>query len=1086
MSLTVRELLNRSRQELLDLSTRNRLLSIPVNSKAARIVQVHDELSDQVYRLLVEEKKSLSFLAGREPSKGKTQQASVPQGDTDDEEIGLPQPEEDGVLIDGIPKRHVDLRLQTSLSPEGLQRRLFSLFHDSLTTLEEQGVNILYLALGHLQWREADQSDTPRYAPLILVPVELQRKSASERFYIRWREEDIQENLSLAARLKQDFAIELPPIPDDEELNLAEYFQSVSEMIGKAKGWDVVPNAITLGFFSFAKFLMYRDLDADTWNEPELLLNHPFVTGLLQDGFPQAEESLTEDTHLDKVIPVTRLDHVVDADSSQTLALEMARQGKSLVIQGPPGTGKSQSITNIIANAVLDGKKVLFVAEKLAALEVVKRRLEKEGLGPLCLELHSNKAQKRAVIEEIGRTWRLGRPRRTDLEKILPELERCRSILNNHVDSIHKWDPTSELTPFMVIGQLASLGDRGREAAHLVIEGCEGWTREDRLLRRSLLEELARRIQRIGLPSQHPWRGVRKDAVLQIDLPVVESAIRTAAKSISELQEVLGSVASTLTRSKARTLAESEKEGKIAEYVGTIPKVDKQALSNGVWHSGIEGLKGVIQNGQQFHSVRRQLDKKVKDTVWQSDLSLARSDIVARGRSLFRLLNADYRAAIRQLREILTVDLPKSFSERLKLVDEIIVGQTKYRQIAKGDQLGKSAFGKLWRREDSEWSELELILQWFERHEEVGLGEGFQELVARVDDTRKSLQLSEVLFRKLVTAKQAVHQLQDALKLDSGVAFDTENVDDISLDELVQRCDLWLHHMEDLSLWNNYYVRAERARALALGPLMDGLETGGFEASAALDCFDRVYLGQLLRSIIRDKPELAQFDGELHSGVVSAFQKLDRARLDLARYRVLLVHSDAMPPNSGIGQAGIVKSEMERKRGHRPVRKLLRDAGSVVQTIKPVFMMSPLSVAQFLEPGSVEFDLLVIDEASQVQPVDALGAIARCKQIVVVGDNKQLPPTRFFNRLTSDSTETAEEEAVETAEARDIESILGLCSARGLPETMLRWHYRSRHHSLIAVSNHAFYDDRLFIVPSPYSAAAGLGLKFNHVLEPYA
>src|SRR5712664_1579429 len=177
---------------------------------------------------------------------------------------------------------------------------------------------------------------------------------------------------------------------------------------------------------------------------------------------------------------------------------------------------------------------------------------------------------------------------------------------------------------------------------------------------------------------------------------------------------------------------------------------------------------------------------------------------------------------------------------------------------------------------------------------------------------------------------------------------------------------------------------------------------------------------------------------------------------------------------------------MERRRGHRPVRRLLKDAGSVVQAIKPVFMMSPLSVAQFLEPGAVEFDLLVIDEASQVQPVDALGAVARCKQIVVVGDDKQLPPTRFFNRLTSnveESDDYDESEEPQAAQAQHIESILGLCSARGLSSSMLRWHYRSRHHSLIAVSNHEFYENRLFIVPSPHSTASGLGLRFNHVPE---
>src|SRR5690606_7563670 len=140
--------------------------------------------------------------------------------------------------------------------------------------------------------------------------------------------------------------------------------------------------------------------------------------------------------------------------------------------------------------------------------------------------------------------------------------------------------------------------------------------------------------------------------------------------------------------------------------------------------------------------------------------------------------------------------------------------------------------------------------------------------------------------------------------------------------------------------------------------------------------------------------------------------------------------------------------------------------------------MSPLSVAQFLIPGKQKFDLLVMDEASQIQPVDAIGAIARCEQVVVVGDERQLPPTSFFSRMTEASNDDGDEDSTQVA---DIESILGLFVARGLPQRMLRWHYRSRHQSLIAVSNSQFYENKLFIVPSPYTHEAGMGLRFHQV-----
>ncbi|VTR42368.1 Uncharacterised protein [Serratia fonticola] len=148
-----------------------------------------------------------------------------------------------------------------------------------------------------------------------------------------------------------------------------------------------------------------------------------------------------------------------------------------------------------------------------------------------------------------------------------------------------------------------------------------------------------------------------------------------------------------------------------------------------------------------------------------------------------------------------------------------------------------------------------------------------------------------------------------------------------------------------------------------------------------------------------------------------------------------------------------------------------------IQALKPVMMMSPLSIAQFLVPGCQKFDLLVMDEASQIQPVDAIGAIARCGQVVVVGDETTITPTSFFSRMT----ESDNEDDDELSQVADIESVLGLFVARGLPQRMLRWHYRSRHQSLIAVSNSQFYENKLFIVPSPYTQEAGMGLLFHHV-----
>ena len=1080
------ELLSTSRKELLDLSTRNRLLSIPVDSKSARIIQVRDELSDQVFRLLVSEKKSFSFLPGR-PSLTKGDQSEPQNGDTDIcGAIGLPQPDDEQDALTGLAKRHVDCRLQTAFSPEGLQRRLLDLYHNSRTMIEEQGVNILYLALGHLKWFEAEAADTARYAPLILVPVELSRKSASEKFILKWTEDDIEENLSLENKLKQDFDIELPSFPDEDDFDVSKYFENVEVAISGAKGWEVLANEITLGFFSFAKFLMFRDLDPKNWPNPKQLLEQPFITGLLQDGFPQSDSIFSDDSYLDDLIPVARLDHVVDADSTQTQAIEVVRQGHSLVIQGPPGTGKSQSITNIISTAVLDGKRVLFIAEKLAALEVVKRRLEREGLSAICLELHSNKSNKRTVIEEIGRTWKLGRPKATDLEDLIPKLEQMRTALNKHVHSLHEMHGASGLTPFSVIGFLSALEDRGKKAGEYTFAGAESWSREQRRSNHTLIEELAQRIEQVGLPVRHPWRGVCLEAILQIDLDPLSKRIRQAAINLANLRETFLQLATSLSQPVPKTFAEVEEQRIIAGFVAEAPKLDKEALCDSVWDSNLDALRGCIAEGRNFAAAQKQTDKTVVEAAWQKDFSEARSQIAAHGQSLFRAFYAKYRAAVAEIRGVLRADMPKSYSERLELIDAIIRGQQSLRKVRENETVGRAAFGSLWRKETSDWNQLGVILEWVVRQNETGLSSSFRHMFAGINDQAAIAKLVAPLGERSLSASQTIRKLFIELSFDSGVAFAFGELEQIPLDPLSDRLTAWQEATDQLPGWTNYFIRARHAREKGLASLIDSLENGDILATEAIDCYDRAYYSQLLRHIVRLKPEIARFNGELHEKQIADFRELDKERLALAKYRTLVAHFERMPAvNTGVGAAGIVRSEMERKRGHRTVRRLLKDAGSVVQAIKPVFMMSPLSVAQFLEPGAIEFDLLVIDEASQVQPVDALGATARCKQIVVVGDSKQLPPTRFFTRLTSniESDEDDEYDEPQVAQAQDIESILGLCRARGLPEQMLRWHYRSRHHSLIAVSNHEFYDDKLFIVPSPYSKTPELGLKFHFVSD---
>lgn len=259
-TISIRDRLLKERNALLDLSTRNRLLNTPLRTKNNRAIEIVDEKAEEVFRLLTSNK-ALSFVPGVQLS-----EADRAELDPDDDVTGgIPQPGDDAINERGVASRHSDTRLQTRLTSEGLQKRLFDVWYDAQTLEQEQGVNILYLAIGLLRWFDSETSDVARHAPLVLLPVKLERTSAADKFKLRWRDEPPSPNLTLQAKMKAEFALTIEDFKDEDEVDLAGYCARIAETVSNNNRWEVLPDAMVLGFFSFSKFLMYRDLDPDNW-----------------------------------------------------------------------------------------------------------------------------------------------------------------------------------------------------------------------------------------------------------------------------------------------------------------------------------------------------------------------------------------------------------------------------------------------------------------------------------------------------------------------------------------------------------------------------------------------------------------------------------------------------------------------------------------------------------------------------------------------------------------------------------------------------------------------------------------------------
>lgn len=1100
--------ITRSRRELLDLTARNRLINTPLTRSRSSRLDVIDELSSEVFRIIVQERREMAFLSkeqpdteeqldnDEEPVEGDSEQQDVQttpcdasaeslDGSDADDALHFAQPVEDD---DEIADRHLDKNLQTPLDDEKLQKKLLRLFYDARGFYEEQGVNSLYLAIGFLEWYESPTSDKPRYAPLLLIPVELHRRTVNAKFRLRMLDDELTTNLSLQEKLKAEFGLQLPDVPEVDDVSPGDYFDAVQQVVDGQPRWRLHRDRMTLWFFSFAKFLMFRDLNPEVWPEGKGPKQHAGLRGLLGEETSFASPLIGEHENLDDRIDARDLTHIMDADSSQAAAIEEVRHGRNLVIQGPPGTGKSQTITNLIAAAVNDGKKVLFVAEKMAALEVVKSRLDRIGLGDLCLELHSHKANRRAVLDELESTLQLGRPASKDIVKPAAELERVRSRLNAYVQQLHSPVSPSRQTPFQLIGTLSRLQASGTRRFDSIPEGIEDWSKSTLEEKQAILNDILEHVTELGPPAVHAWRGVqRRMPFLPADVQQIERDIRALGSALSTIAQHGKSLADSLRISsddESASLSSVQQLATLASKLQNIPPMDRSVFANPSWESKQNEIRRIATLGREWRTCKEELEGILAPTAWHIDVVQTRTDLAANGDSFFRWFSGRWRAASRTLKGLLRSPPPKLLQDQLQILDSLFRWQQLSEQLGSNGELNtvaRQAFGDFWKNDNSDWDELQAIVDWNQDCSQSDLPDDFRKAIGNWSDPAQTEAAFLSLRDVLEDASGELTKLRDLLELSEAAAFETAELSHVPLTVFESRFEEWLCAIEQLNRWVILQRRRSDLVDAGLESLLSEIDSGTIGADA-LDRLTLIFSESAMKLAYTQFDTIAEFDGVTHSRIVNEFRELDQRRIELARHETASAHFEGIPAGSDYGSVGIIRGEIRKKRRHKQIRRLLTEAGHAVQAIKPVFMMSPISIAQFIEPGALEFDLLVIDEASQVRPVEAFGAVMRSHQAVVVGDNRQLPPTSFFDRMSGSDDDEIEDDD-ETTSAADVESILDLCVARNFPQRMLQWHYRSRHHSLIAVSNREFYQDRLFVIPSADRDAEGKGLKFRFVAD---
>jgi len=1080
----IQERLETSRKELLDLSYSNKLLNY--RELTSRGVQIVDELSCEVLRTLYVDQHAMTFAPLPEAEE---RGAEDSPDESDPLEVYLVSHREDEAKDDenGAAVRHYDRILQTKYGEAVLERRLLNTYYTARTSLEEHGVNILFLALGMLHWSDPNQPDKEIVAPVVLLPVELDRRNARAVFKVKHNGDEIGANVSLHAKLLETFGADWPVFDDPEapeDFDLNQYLDQCETVVDQREGWRLERNEINMGFFSFHKFVIYQDLDPRRWGDGALLGEHETISSILGDGgFSREEPVIPSNANLDRILDRKTLFHVTDADSSQSEVLAEAGSGKSMIVQGPPGTGKSQTITNLIAQCVAEGKTVLFVAEKMAAIEVVKRRLDNIGLGDIALELHSNKTSKREFLEHLKKVWALGPPRESNFDADLHQLTENMQALNQHAAETNESIGASGKTLYHIFGRLMNLsrGMDGSKLPALTVEGWNDWSEAQYSNAMNRAEELQVLSREIGVLAEHSFRDARVTAVLPSEIKDIGSRAENLLEEITRVDESVGflrdsiGLACDLSTKELTTLLDQIK------CMCDWPDLTGMPTDNHAWVSEHDNICGMLEYARKISDSTSSLSSSLKDEAWtHQDADALATCLDGFTDVWYRWLVPTYRAACQKAADLWRIKPPFRLQDRVKCLKAVVEVQRGRNALAESDEGMRIIFGEYWRKDESDLPLLRLIAEGLYTFHSCALPDDLKESVSlalssgihmasilpEVDAAQKCLSaylshLADVLSRLSIAAQTN----------DSEHSFYDYPMD-------VQRAFLksWATEPQKLAPISRYNAMHGILEKEVLLPLMNVAGSWALSGSKLAALLEMRWCESLLKHHLLTHPWMNQFSPGIADRWVDQFRVADKRLFTHNRVRVLKAHHSNLPASHGAGEMALLNREFNKKSRHLPIRILMDGAGLAIQRAKPVFMMSPFSVATYLPRTGLPFDTVIFDEASQIRPVDALGAIARGKQVIVVGDSKQLPPTSFFDRLQSDDSD-------DESETRDVESILKQFASKGAFSRMLRWHYRSRHNSLIEYSNHGFYDGNLTVFPSPCISREVNGLRFEHVQE---
>lgn len=1060
-------------EKLLDLSLRNRLINLRFPANGIQLLSVDAE-------------RSLTFLSSFSKLSLSPVDLSLNAQDKGYGVLSFPLSSYLPLIKEAERKKTILVTSKTGDVDsylKGLSRR-------GNTALEESGCNPLFLTLGLIKWfdndKAAEHGTGAFYAPVFLLPIKMPRRKIGPSYSFEYSFDDLGLNTTILEYFHQVFHLDFSPIcgalkkKSDGSIDLRLIYNFIREKIADKKGWTLLEESSTISLFSFAHFVMWSDLRGHR----ESMLTHPIISSLVSGEAEWKEptsEKLTAPL-LDEKLKPSSLAVPLPADSSQIEAINASSEGESFVLDGPPGTGKSQTIANMIVNFLYHGKSVLFVAEKGVALEVVKRRLDALGLGQFCLEIPSVTTAKSDVLSSLGNllsTGPLVSP--TEFEKAGDEVKVKRDSLNSTLAKLHDKgslfiSPYDAIIGYLELQEYKGVYETKEEYVRLL-------TSESFKETRTSIKELANEDALVG--------GYFHNAFLPFLSSDYSLEKRDACfKEVTPLVELLRSLHRDSYNCFRFVKGLKETKAGVACYVNLIEALKQSQdffysyLDNDEFLSKNDLMSSYLALCQNEANQINQIKADFTDEVFALDADSLQKQWTSL--TNYRLLKKEARY-LSVKRKLAKVSKEKHSLKRkavggvISLLKQISDNEIKRKNydlfvlnIFKGINVADASNVK---KATERYTLTSLVI--LSIHV---LADGDESLSKRLCDYFRSLASdSSKIFSKDNNAlcqdyeslQKANENLKSLYSVDIFSYPETEDYFGVAASKLSDA----IGKQGQLGEWCKLLSCLDKTSALVPEELIKFYKVGKIKG----EDLEPVYLSSLFYktlSISLSKDGLSTLsskdtDKEVLS-YASAIKTFSTLMVEETASRLTSLYPHTEETASSTESYQLRKLAKNGGRGVS-LRSIFQNYSKLIKTLCPCFLMSPLSVAQYLDPELFSFDAVIFDEASQIPTSEAVGSIARAKSVIIAGDQEQMPPSSFF---VSNVGSSAEDEASFASLDEDLESLLDDAIVLGLPRKRLNWHYRSHHESLIAFSNSKFYGNSLLTFPSPNQELASVSFHY--------